>query len=688
MHSRTNSRNYRNLDSRPRLNHARYDATDRQTRREYTNDAPVTITYDATDRQTRREYTNDAPVTITYDDVDNPTLIQDGIGRWTMTYDSLNRVQVATDPMGNRNTYTFDAAGQRTAMATAAGRFTYTHDAASRLATIHNPEGERTTYTYDAAGREVLKQFNTGSVASTVYDAAGQVIALYNKTSGGAAIWNLDYTYDAAGNRTQVSETGSRIATWTYDAANRLITERRSGSPAYANTFVYDSAGNRTLEQKDGTRTTFAYDLADQLTTSVVNTSTTTYTFDGAGNLTLQVAPTNNPTTYTWNDDNRQTRVQTPGGVDLTAEYRYDGLRYEKENGGTTTRFVFDGQNYLLETNAAGVIQAAYTVEPRTYGNVVSQRASGATRYFHLDALGSTRVLTNSSQTLTDLYLYDAWGVPLVTIGAATNPFRWIGGVGYYLDVETGLYYVRARIYQPGIARWMSQDPLFYPYTATTGLPPDSLYSYVAARPAIDVDPSGLIRHHWFMKYWRAGTGQAKVTEKCPCPIVNIDDYTTEYTVAESRWIHGRHGGEVSVNYQGLYEGILASSEGCCELLQRMLGFMLAWEHLVSRAYDEGDLGGQRLTQQFDLINYYTRRNPPTSNMTKYMNRVSIYCGRNHDDDVVREQLRITVDTITGFEGWDATTMQKIAEIVTTWGLASFTPIPSPAPCCAPVLAQ
>jgi RHS repeat-associated protein len=281
-----------------------------------------------------------------------------------------------------------------------------------------------------------------------------------------------------------VSETGSRIATWTYDAANRLITERRSGSPAYANTFAYDSTGNRTLEQKDGTRTTFAYDLADQLTTSVVNTSTTTYTFDGAGNLTLQVAPTNNPTTYTWNDDNRQTRVQTPGGVDLTAEYRYDGLRYEKENGGTTTRFVFDGQNYLLETNAAGVIQAAYTVEPRTYGNVVSQRASGATRYFHLDALGSTRVLTNSSQTLTDLYLYDAWGVPLVTIGATTNPFRWVGGVGYYHDTDTGLYYVRARIYASGLTRWMSKDP-------RRRLALRRPYCYVLNSPTVFIDATG-----------------------------------------------------------------------------------------------------------------------------------------------------------------------------------------------------
>jgi hypothetical protein len=157
--------------------------------------------------------------------------------------------------------------------------------------------------------------------------------------------------------------------------------------------------------------------------------------YDNAGNQTLQIVAPSTRTTYTWNDDNRQTRVQATG-VDLTATYRYDGLRYEKAASGTTTRFVFDGANYLLETNTAGIVQATYTGEPQTYGKLISRRASGATRYYHFDALGSTRILTNSSQTSTDLYTYDAWGVPTVTIGSAVNPFRWVGGVGYLLPTE------------------------------------------------------------------------------------------------------------------------------------------------------------------------------------------------------------------------------------------------------------
>ena len=113
---------------------------------------------------------------------------------------------------------------------------------------------------------------------------------------------------------------------------------------------------------------------------------------------------------------------------------------------------MFDGQNYLLETNTSGVVQAAYTGEPRTYGKVISRRASSASRYYHFDALGSTRIITNSSQSSTDAYLYDAWGVPIVALGSTTNPFRWVGGVGYYYDTETGLYYVRARVYSAATA--------------------------------------------------------------------------------------------------------------------------------------------------------------------------------------------------------------------------------------------
>ena len=74
------------------------------------------------------------------------------------------------------------------------------------------------------------------------------------------------------------------------------------------------------------------------------------------------------------------------------------------------------------------------------------------------------------------------------------NPFRWVGAVGYYYDEEVGTYYVRARTYDAVMARWLSQDPLFWPsniYYSVTAIP---LYLYVRSRPTFFADPSGLLK--------------------------------------------------------------------------------------------------------------------------------------------------------------------------------------------------
>jgi YD repeat-containing protein len=51
------------------------------------------------------------------------------------------------------------------------------------------------------------------------------------------------------------------------------------------------------------------------------------------------------------------------------ARHRHDagGLRRQKQVAGTTTRFVWDDQDVLLETNGDGATQAAYTQTPDVY---------------------------------------------------------------------------------------------------------------------------------------------------------------------------------------------------------------------------------------------------------------------------------------------------------------------------------
>jgi hypothetical protein len=63
------------------------------------------------------------------------------------------------------------------------------------------------------------------------------------------------------------------------------------------------------------------------------------------------------------------------------------------------------------------------------------------TSYYHADALGSTCALTDETQTVTDRYEYDAFGEQRAHSGQTVNPFRFVGEMGYYYDVDSENYY-------------------------------------------------------------------------------------------------------------------------------------------------------------------------------------------------------------------------------------------------------
>ena len=144
-----------------------------------------------------------------------------------------------------------------------------------------------------------------------------------------------------------------------------------------------------------------------------------------------------------------------------------------------------ESNNVLMESDEVGVTTAVYTHEPDQYGKLISQYRDGETSFYHFDGQGSTRALTDPSQNVTDTYVYDAWGEEVDRTGTTENPFQWIGTIGYFRDSETGAYYVRARVFQPGLGRWLTRDPAGF----TDEL---NLYKYANNRPIILVDPTGL----------------------------------------------------------------------------------------------------------------------------------------------------------------------------------------------------
>jgi len=152
-----------------------------------------------------------------------------------------------------------------------------------------------------------------------------------------------------------------------------------------------------------------------------------------------------------------------------------------------TTKYIWNPINdsYLMETDGDGNTQAVYTNEPTLYGNLISQRRDNITSYYHYDAIGSTRELTNSSETVTDTNMYDAWGVNQQSSGNTNTPFRYIGAFGYAACQFTGSCYARTRYYAMSLARWVSQDPLMFAAD-------NNLYRYALNDPVKKVDPNGL----------------------------------------------------------------------------------------------------------------------------------------------------------------------------------------------------
>lgn len=133
--------------------------------------------------------------------------------------------------------------------------------------------------------------------------------------------------------------------------------------------------------------------------------------------------------------------------------------------------FHYDGINVVAETNAAGAVTASYLYDDA--GQLVSMTRGGATYFYQTNAHGDVVALTNSAGVVVNTYTYDPWGKVLSSSEQVTNPYRY---AGYRYDAGTGLYYLWNRYYDPGVRRFLKQDPIGGVLRATQDL---NSYVYV-----------------------------------------------------------------------------------------------------------------------------------------------------------------------------------------------------------------
>ena len=201
-----------------------------------------------------------------------------------------------------------------------------------------------------------------------------------------------------------------------------------------------------------------------------------------------------NPTTY------RNINCEWTRGRQLSKYgnimFEYDGQgRRTKKVGNTTVTYTYDSNgNLVLQDYPQKSIKLKFLYD--NSGLCAIQNGT-ETFYYRKDAQGDVIALLDSKGAVVVRYSYNAWGSHKVLTPDGSeladqthignlNPFRYRG---YYYDVETGLYFLKTRYYDPEIGRFITIDDLQYLDPETiNGL---NLYAYCANNPIMAVDPEG-----------------------------------------------------------------------------------------------------------------------------------------------------------------------------------------------------
>ena len=283
-----------------------------------------------------------------------------------------------------------------------------------------------------------------------------------------------------------LNEFGARC----YDNRSQLLRQQ---------IFTYDLAGNRT----DGSA---LVGLGNRLTR--FNGDSLVYDLDGNVIRRFRIADSSvfNQTLY-WNSaaelDSARTVRQ---GVPEIVRFGYDlfGRRVRKAGASGTAYYIYDRSHVVAEYDASGTLKRHYSYYPGT-DKPHSVATSGVRLYYIADGRGNVSGLVGPWNNMTAIYAkyrYLPFGEADSTYHfTVTNNVRF---AGRELDPETGLYYNRARYYDPQLGRFVSEDPI----GIAGGL---NQYAYGFNNPVDVRDPSGTCPCAIPLAYWAYAAAAAGI---------------------------------------------------------------------------------------------------------------------------------------------------------------------------------
>ena len=305
---------------------------------------------------------------------------------------------------------------------------------------------------------------------------------------------NYSYTYDGNGNITSVIR-NNKNRRYHYDNAGQLI---RVDDELAGNTVVYEYNG---VSGNIKSIKYYAYTTADTVSSAILSQKSFSYndsnwsdlltsvdgnalTYDALGNVLSY-----NGYTYTWTAG-RHLSEMTNGTNTFSYKYDDNGIRTEKTVNGVTTHYTTVDGRITGQYDGTNTIYFRYNAE----NSLVGFNLNGTEYIYIKNIQGDIEGILDQNGNLVVQYTYDAWGKVLSTIGAladtvgAINPMRYRD---YYLDSETGYYYLQSRYYNPDICRFINADEPVYIGASSSATPICNSFAYCINNPINSLDITG-----------------------------------------------------------------------------------------------------------------------------------------------------------------------------------------------------
>ena len=381
--------------------------------------------------------------------------------------------------------YEYDSIGNITRVTDGTGSTSLVHDGNSRVTGIRYPDEKLVSFSYDASGNLSSIRYPWGLEVEYTYDERDRVTHIRWGTH------SIEYRYDPVGNLVSEMRSNGTKSYYYYDASSRLTRlKHQNGEEIFFElNYVRDASGNIVQESgltsdPDNPSNDRRYPGPHSATFNTLNQVTSwdgdSYTYDRDGNLVAIQGK--RPYSAVFDPENRPVKITR--GTSST-EYQYDGF-------GNRTKVVSDESVKKCYHSPDGKILFESTEKDeisRYFVYIGDRLGSMGTLdkkawFYHFDASGNTRAITDESGTISAAYAYNPFGNKVSReTDDLKNSYTFVGAYGV-TDENDGLYFMRYRYYDACTSRFIQKDPL----GISDGL---NLYSYVGNNPLNYIDPSG-----------------------------------------------------------------------------------------------------------------------------------------------------------------------------------------------------